>query len=259
MQVLVTLKWIPDPELPPSLLRFTSDGRRAGPDVPRSVGPFDKAALEAALRLRDACPSTSIACASVGPAQAEDALRLALGHGVDHVFRVEAPDLGPDAVTAAFLLKEALLRRPRLPDAVLVGEVSGDWDQGVFGPALAEHLGWPFLERIAGLAPEGPGVLSLHQLMVERERTLRLPTPFVASVTSHPDTALRFPSLKDVLASKRRQVEAEGTPGAAETIEVLSLTLPDPPQTACRFVEGAECEQAEAVRQALKEWGVLAE
>jgi electron transfer flavoprotein beta subunit len=81
---------------------------------------------------------------TLGPEDAQGALRAALALGADGAVRLwnaSAGEWGPFTVAAAlagYLKTEAIL-----PDLVLCGDSSSDWSSGIVGPALAEQLALP--------------------------------------------------------------------------------------------------------------------
>ena len=102
----------------------------------------DACAVEAAVRLKEQCGGT-VTAISLGPPDAEGALRAALALGADAAVRLwnsPAETWGPFTVAAAL---SGYIKSSGLPDLVLCGDASSDWSSGVVGPALAEMLGWP--------------------------------------------------------------------------------------------------------------------
>ncbi len=137
------------------------------------LNPADACAVEAAVRLKEQLGGMVLAL-TLGPVDAEGALRAALAIGADTAIRLwhpQASDWGPFTVAAALA---AYIRRgqggdtdgrkvtslpPFMPDLVLCGDVSSDWASGTVGPALAEMLEFPQITGViqvnvvAGLAP----------------------------------------------------------------------------------------------------------
>jgi electron transfer flavoprotein beta subunit len=81
---------------------------------------------------------------TLGPKDAEGALRAALALGADRAVRLwnaSAGEWGP--FTAAAALAGYFKNEASLPDLVLCGDSSSDWSSGIVGPALAEQLNLP--------------------------------------------------------------------------------------------------------------------
>ena len=136
------------------------------------LNPADACAVEAAVRLKEQLGGMVLAL-TLGPVDAEGALRAALAIGADTAIRLwhpQASDWGPFTVAAALA---AYIRRgqgggkltplltrvsrgvslppPFMPDLVLCGDVSSDWASGTVGPALAEMLEFPQITGVMQL------------------------------------------------------------------------------------------------------------
>ena len=75
MKIIVCIKQVPDTtevKLDPKTGRLIRDG------VPSIINPDDKNALEEALRIKDENPDTTVTVVSMGPPQADVAMREAL-------------------------------------------------------------------------------------------------------------------------------------------------------------------------------------
>jgi electron transfer flavoprotein beta subunit len=122
------------------------------------LNPADACAVEAAVRLKEELGG-AVLVLTLGPEDAEGALRGALAIGADTAIRLwhpQASDWGPFTVAAALA---AYIRRgqgggkltPFRPDLVLCGDASSDWASGTVGPALAEMLDLPQITGVMQL------------------------------------------------------------------------------------------------------------
>ncbi len=115
------------------------------------LNPADACAVEAAVRLREQVGGT-IRVLTVGPKDAEGALRAALAIGADSALRLwnkHADAWGPFTVAAA--LAGYLQSESSSPDLLLCGDSSSDWSSGIVGPALAQQLDLPQVTSVAQL------------------------------------------------------------------------------------------------------------
>ncbi|MBN1135790.1 MAG: electron transfer flavoprotein subunit beta/FixA family protein [Anaerolineae bacterium] len=121
------------------------------------LGPDSKAALEAALRLKDAAGAEVIAL-SMGKPRAEDALREALAMGCDAVYLVsdEALDAADIPVTASVLA--AAIQKLGGADLIVAGRESGDTSAGQIGSRVAEALNYAQVTDVYSLTGE-PGAI----------------------------------------------------------------------------------------------------
>lgn len=123
---------------------FIADG-----DVISCINPFDEAALEVALCVKDALEGTKVLLLCLGPIIAEDDLRRCLAMGADELWQIENND-SLDGWSKSLLLADAV--RELYGDLVFCGEKSMDNQSGQTGPFLASHLGVPFVSRVTDVA-----------------------------------------------------------------------------------------------------------
>ena len=106
MELLVCIKQVPDTseiKLDPE----TNNLIRTG--LPSIVNPFDMHALEAALVVKDAHSDSHITVISMGPPQAEDALRECLALGADDaVLITDRAFGGADTLATSYTIASAI-------------------------------------------------------------------------------------------------------------------------------------------------------
>ena len=117
--------------------------------VPAIVYPDDLHALEEALRWRDRLGGR-VTVLTMGPPQAEAALRRALSLGADRaVLLTDRAFAGADTYATTLVLARALRRLERKQgapfDLVWCGRQALDGDTGQVGPGRAARLGVPLL------------------------------------------------------------------------------------------------------------------
>ena len=112
MRILVCVKQVPDTaeiKIDP----VTNTLIRAG--VPSIVNPFDAYALELAARIKDKEPGTKITLVSMGPPQAENALRECLAVGGDKAYLVSGREFGgSDTLATSYILSCAIKKLEEL-------------------------------------------------------------------------------------------------------------------------------------------------
>jgi len=213
------------------------------------LSPFDEAALESALKLRDADPSVRIS-ALVAAASAQDPLlKHVASFRLDQVSAFDStrwPAWNSAALAAALAARVQALAAP--PDLVLLGREFGDLDDGSLPPTLAHALTWTFSSLVLNLAAAADGgVLLLRQQgAVQEHRQLAL--PLLAAVTNHARNRLRHPLLKNVMAARKMDFALSALQEAAEA-PALRLTGAAPAtvaerSSACRMLGGGAAAQA---------------
>ncbi|MBX5464927.1 MAG: electron transfer flavoprotein subunit beta/FixA family protein [Clostridia bacterium] len=247
MRLVVGLKYILDPEIPPRDFRIDEEARR--PIQGRAslvISPFDENALELALQMKDRDPATQVVALSAGPASSEEALRKALSLRVDEAVRVETEPLEePDGAQTALLLAAAVRRLQG--DVLLVGRQAGDWDRGQTGPIAAEILGWPCVTAVSRIEV-ADGRLRLRHEGPDGLEVVEAAPPLVVTVTNDEANQLRIPKARDILATRSKQVArltladlglAAGEVAARTRVTRLYVPVEE---RQCEWIEGDDAE-----------------
>lgn len=119
--------------------------------VPAIVNPYDMYALEEALRLKDRFGG-SVTVLSMGPPQAEAALRKALSFGADNaVLLTDRAFAGSDTLATSYALAAAIrkLQEDMPVDIVFAGKQTIDGDTAQVGPGIAKRLGVQLLTYVS--------------------------------------------------------------------------------------------------------------
>jgi electron transfer flavoprotein beta subunit len=248
MNVCVLLSGIADAKWPVPDLGRACDAAGIADEQPRILSPFDEAALEIALKLRDADPATKIAAVLVAPKSQDKLARAVAGFRPDQLVHLDAATLPLwDAARATGALLHALESLEVQADLILVGREFGDLDDGTLPIALAERLGRPFLGLVQQVLV-ADGALQLMREHGAGEQWVTLPPPVVATVTNDRRNRLRQPLLKNVMAAKRATIACVQPAGVPDTrtLELVSAALREAPAraSACRMLAGTVAEQA---------------
>ncbi len=142
MNILVCIKQVPDTteiRIDPVTGTLIREG------IPSIVNIYDMYALEAAARIKDERPDSSIMVLSMGPASAETALRDCLAVAADKAFLVSGREFsGADTIATSYALSEAITyienKESIRFDAVFCGRQAIDGDTAQVGPEIAEYL-----------------------------------------------------------------------------------------------------------------------
>jgi electron transfer flavoprotein beta subunit len=116
--------------------------------VKMAMNPFDEIAVEEAIRQKEAGVVGEIVAVSIGPARAQETLRVALARGADKALLIETEEILPP-ISVAKLLEAVVLSEQ--PDIVLMGKQAIDDDCNQTGQMLAALLGWAqgtFISRL---------------------------------------------------------------------------------------------------------------
>lgn len=180
MKIIVTVKQVPDTQevkIDPKTGTLIREG------VPSIINPEDKNAIEEALRIKDDQDDVEVTALSMGPPQAENALREALAMGVDRAILVsDRAFAGADTLATTYMLSVAI-KKIKKYDLILCGRQAIDGDTGQVGPQLAEILGLPqvtFAEEI-NIQENVATVKSNFERFI---RTIEVKTPALITVTN---------------------------------------------------------------------------
>ncbi|NMA25679.1 MAG: electron transfer flavoprotein subunit beta, partial [Clostridiales bacterium] len=136
MNILVCIKQVPDIEK----IKVDSAKRvMIMEGVPLIVNQYDTYALETAVRIKDADPSTKVVVVTMGPARTKDALKNCLSVGADKAYMISDDVLNDsDTLATSYVLSEAVkaieAREGAAFDMIMCGKQSADGDTGHVGP-----------------------------------------------------------------------------------------------------------------------------
>ncbi len=192
------------------------------------VNPHDEAALELALRLKDAHEGIIVSLLTMGPMIAEHELRRCLATGADNLYQIDGnhnhdPEQEPFDQPDPWEKSDRLARAAKTlkGDLVLCGKESLDKGNGQVGALVANRLGQPFVSAITDLKMEVSG----DQVRVQRSagrgvrEIIACQLPAVFSVDLGVD--LRLPNLKRrqwAEAYPPRPVERDGESAPARLV-----------------------------------------
>lgn len=158
MRIVVCIKQVPLVEQ----IKFDPETRRLIREgVESEINPFDKRALAEALNLKKKFGAETVVI-TMGPPQAESALREALAMGIDRAVHLLGREFaGADTLATARALALAIRRIGF--DLILCGKYSTDAETAQVPPMLAELLDIPQVTGVTRLEFDG------HEFMATRE------------------------------------------------------------------------------------------
>lgn len=210
------------------------------------LSPFDEAALEIGLKLKDADPATTISAnVSGGPKLA----RAVAAFNIPAVATIALPtpwDQGAVSRALAQACGEA--------DLILVGREFGDLDDGLVPPLLAALLGRPFFGRVQAVETGAPPRLLREN--GSSEESLALSGPMLASVTNDRRTRLRKPLMKNVMMARQARIDTlrvASTEASALKLAGVEERAGVRAPVACTLLEGPPRAQAATLAELLME------
>lgn len=178
MKIIVCIKQVPDTnevKLDPKTNTLIREG------VPSIINPDDKAGLEAALRWKEVMGGT-VVVVSMGPPQAEAALREGLAMGADEAYLLSGREFsGSDTYATATILAAAIKKIGF--DLVITGRQAIDGDTAQVGPQIAEQLHIPQVSYVEEIRPKEDALLVKRQFE-DCAHILKVRTPCLLTVLS---------------------------------------------------------------------------
>ena len=181
-----------------------------------AINPFDEYAIEEAVRIKERVGGDSkVSCLTMGPPQAENALRDAIARGADHGFHICGREFaGADTWATSYTLFKGIekISKEFLPvDLVICGKQTNDGDTGHIGPGLGAWLDFPnvaYVRKVEDIQSNGPGKggkIVVHRMMEDGTDVLEMDLPAVIAVVKEINEP-RVPSLKGKMNAKKAEI-----------------------------------------------------
>lgn len=180
--------------------------------VETQINPFDVYALEEAVRVKErriaeGDPST-VTVISMGPPQAEDALREAISLGADDaILLCDRAFAGSDTWCTSYALAQAV--RKLEPDLVFCGMQAIDGDTGQVGPGIAIHVNYGQVAYVAQIQSLDSKKILVKRLIEEGYEICEVKLPAVLTVVKEINEP-RTPSLRGKMAAKKAVIPKWG-------------------------------------------------
>ena len=199
MKIAVCMKQVPDTtevRIDPATGTLIREG------IPSIINPDDKSGLEAALVLK-AQLGAHVTVLSMGPPQADIALREALAMGADAAVLVSDRRFGGADTWATSMTLASALRKLGF-DLIICGRQAIDGDTAQVGPQIAEHLGLPHVSYVSELEAEGHHIL-VKRMFEDGYQRLRVPMPCLITVLKDMNVP-RYMSVGGVYDAFRQEI-----------------------------------------------------
>ncbi|MCK9376185.1 MAG: electron transfer flavoprotein subunit beta/FixA family protein [Syntrophobacterales bacterium] len=205
LNIIVCIKQVPDTQevrLDPVTHTLKREGLAA------IINPFDLYALEEGLRVRES-QGGRVTVMTMGPPQAEAALREALGFGADAaVLLSDRAFAGADTWATALTLARAVEKLGGA-DLIFCGKQAIDGDTAQVGPMLATILDIPYVAWARKLTFSGDGGLSVERLLDHGYDAVETQLPALVTVVKEINEP-RMPSFKAKLKAKKEVIPVWG-------------------------------------------------
>jgi Electron transfer flavoprotein, beta subunit len=178
--------------------------------VPAIINPYDLFALEEALRLKDRFGG-KVTVISMGPPQAEIALRKALSFGADDAILVTDKSFaGADTLATSYALAATIrqIAKETPVDMVFAGKQTIDGDTAQVGPGIAKRMDLQLLTYVSRIVSVDQ---EKREIMVERRaeggvQVLKTSLPCLITMLEG-SNQMRFGTMPDMFRAARYEMK----------------------------------------------------
>ena len=205
MNIVVCVKLVPDTHLPlevdPQTGTINSD------DLVYVINPCDRAAVEEAVRLKEAGLATQVTLVCMGSPSAVRDLRSCLALGADRAILLnDSAFEDSDSYATAVVLSKAISSLPH--DLILCGTRAADTNSGLVGAVIAEILGISLVSEVTRInAAADGGKVIVHRKLEKGDReVIEVDLPALLTVEIEVSAA-RYASLPSLMAAQMEEIE----------------------------------------------------
>ena len=217
MRIIVCIKQVPDTaevRINPETNTLIRDG------VPSIINPYDMHAIEAGLQIKERSGGT-VTVVTMGPPQAETALREAISMGADEgILLTDRAFAGSDTWATAYALAKAVEHIGA--DVIICGKQAIDGDTAQVGPEMAEFLNIPHVAYIRKIDEVTDSSITVQRLMDDGFDIVESSLPVLLTVVRELNVP-RLPSLKGKMAAKKAEIKRLGAADIKADSESLGL------------------------------------
>ena len=237
MKIVVCIKQVPDTvevKIDPKTGTLIRDG------VPSIINHDDKTGIEAALALKEQLGAT-VTVVSMGPPQAEVALREALAMGCDEAFLVSAREFGGSDTYATSGILAAALKKLGY-DLIITGRQAIDGDTAQVGPQIAKKLGVPQVSYVEEVKEANEEFVVVKRQFEDGYHIIKIKTPCLLTAIAELGTPI-YMSVRGIVEAYEKEIKVIGFEELKDNLELDMIGLKGSPtnvyQSFTKEVKGA--------------------
>ena len=256
MNIIVCIKQVPETtevRINPETNTLIREG------VKSIINPFDMYAIEEGLRLKEKFGGKATVI-SMGPPQAEVAIREAISMGVDEgILLSDRAFAGSDTWATSYTLTGAIRKIGQF-DLILCGKQASDGDTAQVGPGISAHLDIPQVTYVKKIEEIKDGTARVERMTEEGFEVIQTPLPALFTVVKEINEP-RLPSLKGMLRAKSAKItvwtqkelnlDPQKIGLCSSPTQVVKIFTP-PPRSGGQMLQGEAQEIAEKLAELLK-------
>jgi electron transfer flavoprotein beta subunit len=231
-------------------VEFTDDERDVDPDyLDYALNEWDTYATEEALRLSEAAGDGEVVVVSVGPEDAEEAMRRCLAMGAHRGIRVDADDR-LDPIQVARALAEVV--RAESPDLVFAGVQSADSVQAATGTALAELLDLPRVAVVTKIEL-GDGKATVNrELEGGLLDVVEVDTPALFTIQTGINEP-RYATLRAIKQAEEKEIEVRQPGDLGQPAYRVKKMFVPPKGEGAEMLNGSAADVAQKIKEIVEE------
>lgn len=204
MEIIVCIKQVPDIAEIAKVKTDPETGTIVREGVPSVVNPFDEFAVEEAVRVKERLEEdVNVTVITMGPPQAEEALRKCLSMGADNAILLSDREFaGGDTLATGYVLAMAIKKIGDY-DMIFCGMQATDGDTAQVGPSIAENLHIPQITYVKKLDIEKKKIIA-HREIEGGEEVIqcRMPVLMTAVKALNEPRIPKFKAINKALATE---------------------------------------------------------
>jgi electron transfer flavoprotein beta subunit len=202
MNIIVCIKQVPDTtnvRIDPETNTLVRTG------VQSIINPFDMYAIEEGIRLKEKFGGI-VTVITMGPPQAEEALREAVSLGADEAVLIsDRAFAGSDTWATSYTLSRAIGKIGKF-DIVICGKQAIDGDTAQVGPGIAAFLDIPQITFVKKIEEIKDSMIRAERMTEEGYDIIESPLPCLITVVKEINEP-RLPSLKGKMRAKKIEIK----------------------------------------------------
>lgn len=201
MNIFVCIKQVPETtevRINPETNTLMREG------VKSIINPFDMYAIEEAIRLKERFGG-KVTVVTMGPPQADSALREAISMGADEGYLVCGREFaGSDTWATSYTLAGAI-RKIGGFDLIICGKQASDGDTAQVGPGISTHLNIPQVTYVKKVEEATEKAMKVERMLEEGYEIIETPLPALLTVVKEINEP-RIPSLRGLMKAKSAKI-----------------------------------------------------
>ncbi|MEA3506085.1 MAG: electron transfer flavoprotein subunit beta/FixA family protein [Elusimicrobiota bacterium] len=261
MRIVVCIKQVPDTtdvKINPETNTLIREG------VDSIINPFDNYAIEEGLRIKEKLAGEVIVM-TMGPPQAESALREALALGCDEAVLLSDRNFaGADTWATSYTLARGIKKIGEV-DLVICGKQAIDGDTAQVGPGIAEMLDLPCITYVGKIDEIDENGFIARRMTESGHNIIKSPLPAVITVVKEINEP-RMPSLRGKMNARKADIQLYTAADMACNLEsigqmgsptVVKKIFAPPVKGKGEIFKGEPAETAAKLASELKDKGIF--